>query len=102
MSNEGQTEGVDCQTAGVDLNKVETATQTQEFQYLFSEPTPSPHVFDEAYFRRDERKATFYTGLPSFDVLKTVFDHVSPFVKRKSKILIPVSGIHFNTDEIKT
>ena len=87
LSNEGQTAGVDCQTAGVDSNKVETATQTQEFQYLFSEPTPSPQVFDEAYFRRDERKATFYTGLPSFDVLKTVFDHVSPFIKRKSQSL---------------
>ena len=31
----------------------------------------------------------FYTGLPSFEILKTTFDHVAPFVSRKSQHLTP-------------
>ena len=45
-----------------------TATQTEEFDYLFHTSTGKP-PFDETYFANDNEKVRFYTGLPAYDVL---------------------------------
>ena len=63
-----------------------TATQTEEFEYLFRTSASRP-PFDETYFANDDEKVRFYTGLPAYDVLKTVYQNVSPFVIRKSPTL---------------
>ena len=63
-----------------------TATQTEEFEYLFRTSASRP-LFDETYFANDDEKVRFYTGLPAYDVLKTVYQNVSPFVIRKSPTL---------------
>ena len=43
--------------------------------------------FDGWEFVQNEEKVKFYTGLPSFDILQNVFEHVSPFVAYKSQNL---------------
>ncbi|XP_073255908.1 uncharacterized protein [Porites lutea] len=63
-----------------------TATQTEEFEYLFRTSASRP-PFDETYFANDDEKVRFYTGLPAYDMLKTVYQNVSPFVIRKSPTL---------------
>ena len=63
-----------------------TATQTEEFDYLFHTSTVKP-PFDETYFANDDEKVRFYTGLPAYDVLQTVFQNVSKFLARKSPTL---------------
>ena len=63
-----------------------TATQTDVFEYLFCTSASRP-PFDETYFANDDEKVRFYTGLPAYDVLKTVYQNVSPFVIRKSPTL---------------
>ena len=68
--------------------QIDSSTQTEEFDYLFtSEPPQRP--FGEDEFRNDDKKVTFYTGLPSFDTLKVVFDRIVPFITRKSQLLTP-------------
>ena len=39
------------------------------------------------YFREDNGKVSFYTGLPTCEVLEATFDHASPFVKRRTQSL---------------
>ena len=63
-----------------------TATQTEEFDYLFHTSTAKP-PFDETYFANDNEKVRFYTGLPAYDVLQTFLQYVSKFVVRKSPTL---------------
>ena len=46
---------------------------------------PEKH-FDENWFRNDDKKVNFYTGLPGFDVLMAVFRHVSPHEQPTSYI----------------
>ena len=60
-----------------------TATQTEEFDYLFH-TSAVKQPFDEAYFAHDSNKVRFYIGLPAYDVLQTVYTNVSTFVIRKS------------------
>ena len=43
--------------------------------------------FDKKYFREDNQKVSFYTGLPTYEVLEATFNHVSPFVKRQTQSL---------------
>ncbi|CAH3031998.1 unnamed protein product [Pocillopora meandrina] len=66
---------------------VEAGTQTEEFEYLFSSLNIDRKPFDWWEFVQNEEKAKFYTGLPSFDILQNVFEHVSPFVAYKSQNL---------------
>ena len=66
--------------------KTGTATQTEEFEYLFCTSASRP-PFNEMYFANDDEKVRFYTRLPAYDVLKTVYQNVSPFVIRKSPTL---------------
>lgn len=64
-----------------DCPRNDASTQTEEFDYLFTESVISK-PFDENYFREDNGKVSFYTGLPTYEVLEATFNHVSPFVKR--------------------
>ncbi|XP_068691130.1 uncharacterized protein [Montipora foliosa] len=66
---------------------VEAGTQTEEFEYLFSSLNIDRKPFDRWEFVQNEEKVKFYTGLPSFDILHNVLEHVSPFVAYKSQNL---------------
>lgn len=65
----------------------ETGTQTEEFDYLFSPPKHNDKPFDQCEFAHNEDKVRFYTGLPSFDILNTVFLQVFPYAFRDSQNL---------------
>lgn len=70
------------------LKLVDTASQTEEFDYLFQQK--QPECFSERYFTEKSdcnERVRFYTGLPCFSVLKKTFNHVSPHVTYKSKML---------------
>lgn len=67
-------------------NETGRSTQTDEFDYLFYNSHVNP-PFHESYFAKDDCKVRFYTGLPAYDVLQTVYRNVSPFVTRKSVAL---------------
>ena len=65
---------------------VDVGTQSEEFDYLVSPPNVKP-PFDQCELEKDNEKVKFYTGLPSFQILNTVFLQVSPYVTRKSQYL---------------
>ena len=65
---------------------VDTGTQSAEFDYLLSRRNTKP-PFDQWEFENDKEKVKFYTGLPSFHILNTVFLQVSAHVTRKSRNL---------------
>ena len=65
---------------------VDTGTQSEEFDYLLSPRNTKP-PFDQWEFENDREKVKFYTGLPSFHILNTVFLQVSAHVTRKSRNL---------------
>ena len=65
---------------------VDVGTQSEEFDYLVSPPNVKP-PFDQCELEKDNEKVKFYTGLPSFQILKTLFLQVSPCVTRKSQYL---------------
>jgi len=67
-----------------DCSRTDASTQTEEFDYLFTHLSPSK-PFDENYFKDDNAKVSFYTGLPTYEVLEATFIHVSPFVKRRTQ-----------------
>ena len=69
-----------------DCPRTDASTQTEEFDYLFTQPSTSK-PFDQNYFRNDNTKVSFYTGLPTYEVLEATFNHVSPFVKRRTQNL---------------
>ena len=51
----------------------DACTQTAEFDYIFSNKNCKEKPFDEHYFANDDAKVRFYTGLPSFEILKKTF-----------------------------
>ena len=65
---------------------VDTGNQSEEFDYLLSPRNTKP-PFDQWEFENDKEKVKFYTGLPSFHILNTVFLQVSAHVTRKSRNL---------------
>ena len=71
-----------------DQNETESCkdacTQTAEFDYIFSNKNCKEKPFDEHYFANDDAEVRFYTGLPSFEILKKTFNFVAPHVKRQS------------------
>ncbi|XP_068735461.1 uncharacterized protein [Montipora capricornis] len=69
-----------------DCPRSDASTQTEEFDYLFAESVTSK-PFDKNYFKEDNGKVSFYTGLPTFEVLEATFNHVSPHVKRRTQSL---------------
>ena len=65
-----------------------TCAQTEEFNYLFkSRSAGNGRVFDQDYFRGDDDRVKFYTGLPSFEVFMKTFAFVEPYVNRRSLYL---------------
>ena len=69
-----------------DCPRTDVATQTEEFDYLFTHSLTSK-PFDQNYFRDDNAKVSFCTGLPTYEVLEASFINVSPFVKRRTQCL---------------
>ena len=69
-----------------DCPRTDVSTQTEEFDYLFTHSSKSK-PFNQNYFRDDNAKVSFYTGLPTYKVLEATFIHVSPFVKRRTQCL---------------
>ena len=60
-------------------------TQTEEFDYLI--PKRSGYQApDREFFEADER-VRFYTGLPSYEILNVMFQHVAPHVNRRTQTL---------------
>ena len=75
-----------------DCPRTDASTQTEEFDYLFTHSSTSK-PFDQNYFRDDNAKVSFYTGLPTYEVLEATFIHVSPFVKRRTQCLSLFQGM---------
>ena len=69
-----------------DCPRSDASTQTEEFDYLFAESLTSK-PFDKNYFKEDNGKVSFYTGLPTYEVLEAIFNHVAPHVKRRTQSL---------------
>ncbi|XP_078605565.1 uncharacterized protein LOC144878628 [Branchiostoma floridae x Branchiostoma japonicum] len=82
-SKTSETQG-ESKTSGTQRELKTTGTQTDEFQYMFGEPCYQAPNKD---FYKSDEKVRFYTGLPSYEVLMVIFDHVAPFVTRKSQSL---------------
>ena len=70
------------QTEGPEQN--EAGSQTEEFDYMFK--PVGYQAPDQEYFDSDA-KVRFYTGLPSYEVLMVVFEHVSSHVSRQTQNL---------------
>ena len=68
-----------------DCPRTDASTQTEEFDYLFTHSSTSK-PFKQNYFRDDNAKVSFYTGLPTYEVLEATF-HVSPSVKCRTEYL---------------
>ena len=69
-----------------DCPRSDASTQTEGFDYLFTESVTSK-PFDKNYFKEDNGKVSFYTGLPTYEVLEATFNHVAPHVKRRTQSL---------------
>ena len=69
-----------------DCPRTDASTQTEESDYLFTHLSTSK-PFKQNYFRDDKAKVSFYTGLPTYEVLEATFIHVSPSVKRRTEYL---------------
>ena len=67
--------------------QADASSQTDEFEYLFSE-APKQRPFIESELRNDDKKVNVYTGLPSLEILN-VFNQTERFVTRKSQLLTP-------------
>lgn len=58
---------------------VDAETQSEEYDYMFK--SGEYQAPDNEYFQSDD-KVRFYTGLPSYEILMVVFQHVAPHVAR--------------------
>ena len=85
-STTGTTSDAENHTEGSVSEPLRAETQTEEFEYMFYRPTYQAP--DREYFRSDD-KVRFYTGLPSYQVLVTTFNHVAPHVSRRTQALDP-------------
>ena len=54
-----------------DCPRTDASSQTEEFDYLFTHSSTSK-PFDQNYFRDDNAKVSFYTGLPTYEVLEAL------------------------------
>ena len=85
-STTGTTSDAENHAEGSVSEPLRAETQTEEFEYMFYRPTYQAP--DREYFRSDD-KVRFYTGLPSYQVLVTTFNHVAPHVSRRTQALDP-------------
>ena len=70
------------QTEGPKQN--EPGSQTEEFGYIFM---PAGYQAPDQEYFDSYAKVRFYTGLPSYEVLMVVFEHVSSHVSRQTQNL---------------
>ncbi|PFX27942.1 hypothetical protein AWC38_SpisGene7348 [Stylophora pistillata] len=68
------------------VTKVDTETQTEEFDYLLNARQSGNKAPDREFFNTDE-KVRFYTGLPSWEILEVVFEHVAKYITRRTQSL---------------
>ena len=68
------------QTEG--LEQKEAGSQTEEFDYMFM---PAGYQAPDQEYFDSGAKVRFYTGLPSYEVLMVVFEHVSSHVSRQTQ-----------------
>ena len=62
----------------------DVGTSTDDYSYLYERPREQGRVYDEDYFSGDDDKVKFYTGLPTFQILKKTFDFIAPHSTRRS------------------
>ena len=67
----------------------DASTQTEEFYFIYESRRTDAKPFDWSELLGDDNKVLFYTGLPKFEILDTIFRHTAPFVIRKSQNLSP-------------
>ena len=70
-----------------DCPRNDASTQTEEFDYLFTESATSKPL-DKNYFREDNGKVSFHTGLPTYKVLEATFNHVSHLSNGEHNLLL--------------
>ena len=70
------------QTEGSEQNEADS--QTEEFDYMFM---PAGYQAPDQEYFDSYAKVRFYTGLPSYEVLMVVFEHVSSHVSRQNQNL---------------
>ena len=70
------------QTEGPEQNKA--GSQTEEFDYMFR---PAGYQAPDQEFFESDAKVRFYAGLPSYEVLMVVFEHVASHVSRQTQNL---------------
>eukprot|EP00112_Aurelia_sp_Birch-Aquarium-sp1_P005651 Seg1643.5 transcript_id=Seg1643.5/GoldUCD/mRNA.D3Y31 product="hypothetical protein" protein_id=Seg1643.5/GoldUCD/D3Y31 len=72
---------------GQEKETCDAETDTKDLNESMSNITIRSKAFDESYFMNDDAKVRFYTGLPTYDVLLTVFDFIKHYDSRKSSAL---------------
>ena len=72
---------------GQEKETYDADTDTKDLNQSMNNVTIKSKAFDESYFMNDDAKVRFYTGLPTYDVLLTVFDFVKHYATRKSSVL---------------
>ena len=85
---ETQTEAFDYlyrETGCLEAPDRDAETQTEEFDYLV--PKSSGYQAPDREFFKGDEKVRFYTGLPSYEVLLVTFEHVAPYVTRRTQSL---------------
>lgn len=85
---ETQTEAFDYlyrETGCLEAPDKDAETQTEEFDYLV--PKSSGYQAPDREFFKGDEKVRFYTGLPSYEVLLVTFEHVAPYVTRRTQSL---------------
>ena len=70
-------------SCGSTVTKMDAETQTEEFDYLLNARPSGYKVPDKDFFDTDE-KIRFYTGLPSWEILVVVFEHVAKNITRRT------------------
>lgn len=72
---------------GQEKETCDAETDTKDLNESMSNITIRSKAFDESYFMNADAKVRFYTGLPTYDVLLTVFDFIKHYDSRKSSAL---------------
>lgn len=65
-------------------DREDSETQTEEFDYMFC---GSNYCAPNQDFFKSDDKVRFYTGLPSYEILMVVFEHVAKHITRNTQTL---------------